>query len=441
MGRVSPPRRKFCTRGQFVSTWGKITRSKKRSLASVATAAAQGDRGRALGLASSHLRSSSAKAHALRKVTDFEVARLGEALARARSMDLLEPQQKPVRWHYEEKSYGRYRMVCDLPVRVRVGQHMAKELIRAQWSPRSHIFDWPGHGGCQGAVAAIRDAVNNHGRYVVSADIRDCYPTFNPDYLYNTNMLPPEFVCAMLDSRQFRYRVTGDIPSSVDHTEQTRPRGLMQGGAASSTFIALALNDLREFLPEGVVPIIFSDNVILVCRSKVECEAAATALGRYLNDNPAGAFSPSLETAWLRRHCDDAQDLTAATMPRYFEQLGYSFALNDSGECTAYPSASNLVKAQERILEFIHRTSVGAAGGVTFEEALEDSLSGFVARSAETDEFVRAMLEPDYILASRATTAPRDPNAPHGFKIIKGIPVRIRLRKGETETPPWEVGL
>ena len=331
-----------------MTTWGRITRAKRLSLANVAHAASGGDEHRALDLARSHIRGTSEKGHALRRVTKFEACNINTTLDSAARLDLFRPELPPIAWRYEEKRHGRYRIVCDLPLAVRVGQFIAKELIQAQWSARSHIFEWPGHGGCQGAAAAVLDALNTHGRYDVSAGIRDCYPTFNPEYLYSTNMLPPEFVETMLDSRQFRYRVTGDIPSSADHTERTRSRGLMQGGAASSAFLALALDDLPDHMLDGVVPIVFSDNIVLVCGSDAVCEAVVTALGRYLNDNRVGAFSPSIELACVRCHAQDADDPQACPLPRSFEQLGYCFCTNSSGDCIAVPAAANERKAFQR---------------------------------------------------------------------------------------------
>lgn len=190
--------------------------------------------------------------------------------------------------------------VCPL----RVAQTLAKDLMHAQHEPASHIHDWPDRGGCPGAVAHARDAIQHHGRYVVVADIRDCYPSFNPDYLYQIDLLPPEPSRAALDSRELRYSLRGDVPYGYDRTEQTRPRGLLQGGAASSSILAYALNDLPEHLPNDVVPICQSDNFIIVCRSRVECEAAAEALSRYYAATRRARFLHAwkwcgFETHWM----------------------------------------------------------------------------------------------------------------------------------------------
>ena len=418
-----------------MKTWGRITRAKRLSLAKIADTAASGDMPHALDLARSHVRKTSVKALALRKVTNFGESNLNATLKRAADLNLLQPELQPVRWRYEEKASGRYRLVCDPPLTVRVAQHIAKELLHAQWSAQPHIFEWPGHGGCQGAVAAVRDALNNHGRYVVSADIRDCYPTFNPDYLYTTNMLPPELVETQLDSRQFRYRVTGDIPSSVDHTEQTRPRGLLQGGAASSAFLAIALDDLPAHMPDGVVPIVSSDNIILICRSEIDCNAAATALGRYLNDNPAGAFSPSIELAWVRSHAEDANDPDAAFLPRSFEQLGYCFGTNSSGGCIAVPSAANELKAFQRAADYIAGQSRGNSQTLTFQDIVQEAFAGFPARSAEADEYFASVIEPEFVAMCRSRQVRVTGPAPLGYACVDGLLVRIRTRL--PPTPPW----
>lgn len=394
-------------------TWGLLNRSSRKSLQKISTATQAGGihTSTVPGQVDRHLRKVSSKAIAIRKVTGFAEADKRSVTAQAQRMDLFQPHRAKLRWRYEEKNMGRYRKVCDLPTRLRVGQHMAKELLRAQHTPRPHIFDWPDRGGCPAAVAQTREAIEAGYRFLVVADIRDCYEHFDPAFIYTTNLLPPEFVRAALDSREFRYGRIGCQPNGHNTTEHTCPRGLLQGGAASSTLLALALDDLPDHLASEVVTIAQSDNIILACRSQIECEAAATALGRYLHDNPAGTFSPRIEQVWMRPSSLQGAPCSATTWPHRFEQFGYSFYLGECGRCEVGLSQSNLIKIAERFQDYLEGLAAHQQPIQTFEGELTELLAGFPALSASTVEFVSELLRPEFVwhLLARSCASRSDP--------------------------------
>lgn len=380
-------------------TWGQLKRSKKRRLAEVELAAREtGIHGSTLPRVREHyLGNKSVKAVSLREVSKHRICSKREAIGRAENIDLLRPYSGAVNYRYEEKPNNRgYRLTVNLPLKLRLAQTMAKELIRAQHVPAEHIFDWPNRGGCPGAVARTGEAIERFGRYVVVADISDCYSSFDPDYLYQTNLLPSEFIRAALDSRELRYNLMGKVPFGYDDTEQTRPRGLLQGGAASSSFLAFALNDLPEHLPDNVVPITQSDNIIIVCRSRVECEAANNALGRYLRDNPAGAFSPRTELVWLRNPLDDGDSATAS-WPHRFEQFGYSFSLRERGECEVGLSHANIMKVMTTMHDYLNLLQPQQASIDDFDDELRLRLAGFPALTESVIDCIAAMLQPDFV--------------------------------------------
>lgn len=380
-------------------TWGQLKHRKKRLLAAVGIGSRETgiirstlDRARVR-----YLQNASVKALALRDASKYAISDRREALARAEALNLFEPYTRVVNWEIVEKPNGRgHRTVVKLPVALRAGQIMAKDLIHEQHEPAGHIFDWPGRGGCPGAVARTREAIEKFGKYVVVADIQDCYPTFNPDYLYQTNLLPSEFIRAVLDSRELRYNLRGYVPYGYDDTEQTRPRGLLQGGAASSSILAYALNDLPEHLPNDVVPICQSDNIIIVCKSRVECEATDEALGRYLRDNPAGAFSPRTELVWVRDPLDTS-DPAAASWPARFEQFGYSFSLRERGECGVGLSHANIIKVMRAMHDYLEFLQPQQAPIDDFDDELRLRLAGFPALSESEIDQIAAMLEPDFV--------------------------------------------
>lgn len=381
-------------------SWGQLTRRSRESLKSISVATEAGgiSASSVPGRVDRHLRSNSSKAVALRRATEFAQANKQVTLDRAANIDLFQRHRSKVRWRYEAKPFGRYRKVCDLPPRLRVAQLMAKDLVRAQHTPRDHIFDWPDRGGCPGAVARTRQLIDEGYRFLVVADIRDCHEAFNPDFIYTTNLLPPEFVRAALDSRELRYGRKGYVPNGHNTTEHARPRGLLQGGAASSSFLALALNDLPDCLQGDVLSVVQSDNIILACQSQVECSAAANALGRYLRDNPAGAFSPRLEMKWIRANMLDYQPFSAASWPNWFEQFGYSFQLNQQGQCEVGLSQANLIKAASRLQDYLGSLSHREAPHIGFDEKITELLAGFPALTGGSAAFISELLQPEYVL-------------------------------------------
>ena len=382
-------------------SWKELTRRKKKAPEGIRIAANSDGlvREATAGMVDRFLRNASAKAVTLRRSSDFAKASKAKALAEASRIDLFAARRKPIGWNLVEKPSGGHRTVCNLPVYMRVGQTMAKEVIHAQHHPKQHIFDWPDRGGCPGAVAAARTAIQDHGRYVVVADIVDCYSSFNPEYIYQTNLLPAEFVRAALDSTQYRFAYRGDTPLyDMGYTEQTCPRGLLQGGAASSALLAVALDDLPDHLPNGVVPICQSDNIMIVCRSAVECDAAADALVRYLRDNPAGTFSPRLEKYWLRTLSEDARDPQSASWERRFEEFGYTFQLNDHDECQVGLSHSNLIKVARRFVDYLDNLPPYQSPILAFDAEMTERLAGFPALTSDQRRFLHELLEPDFTL-------------------------------------------
>ena len=200
----------------------------------------------------------------------------------------------------------------------------------------------------------------------------------------------------MLDSRQFRYIRKGPIPYWYDHVEQTCPRGLLQGGAASSSLLALALDDLPDHLPSEVHSIVQSDNIIIVCRSREECEAAAETLGRYLRDNPAGTFSPRIETYWLRHDLRDSSDPDALSWEAEFEQFGYLFRIGQNGQCETNLSMPNLIKTMARISEYLGALNSNQYPILSCADELKERLAGFPALTANGVDVVSQLIEPEF---------------------------------------------
>lgn len=339
-------------------TWNDLKRAQRKSLKEIVIAARpESQYANAFpGRLNRHFHKDACKALALRKIRGLGVGQANEALKSASRMNLFEAHRSPIKWWYMPKASGRgHRKICSLPPRLKVSQIIAKDVLHALHTPRDYIFDWPGRGGCPAATARLREVINGGARYILVADVRDCYESFNPQFIYDRGLLPSELVQSALDSRQFRYHhvVRDNDPSIMEgHTEHPNPQGLLQGGAASSALLAIAFDDLADHLPTGVTPIVYSDNIVLACRRRGECDEAEETLSRFLlNGCSAGSFSLRIEKIWFRSNPFDSSDPEAAGWDREFEQFGYWFQPGNSNECKIHISEKNIRRICKRIEE------------------------------------------------------------------------------------------
>lgn len=188
-------------------------------------------------------------------------------------------------------------------------------------------------------IREITDAIKDCEQWVVIADVRRAFPTFNPSAIYELHSLPENLVRRAIDSRNLNFTggmrsnpIWGEDTSMCDDLEMD-PTGLLEGSPASNAIFSVFLNDLPDHLSEAVRPFVYCDNIVLVCPSEACAEQAASSLVRYFSDHRAGPF-----------------EVTSECKPVWhgFDHLGYSITHN-SGVTRLGLSARNWEKLHQRI--------------------------------------------------------------------------------------------
>jgi len=243
-------------------------------------------------------------------------------------------------WRTDQKSTGGDRPVCcKLPAQVHLGQVIGKDLITAQLRPDPRVFDWGRRGRLRYADALAR-AIERDGPFVATMDIQSCHQSVDPDALYRLNVLPPELIRWSIDHRNLRFRQLQSEKLTRMHTlplKPTGPRGLLQGGSASSALLTALIGHSVTAVRQAYCQN-YSDNFVLVGRTPAVVQQAAGELARIVAECRAGRleFHPYQVV--------DARD--------GFEQLGFHFQLIGD-RVRVSPSTGNLNRMMKRIEERI----------------------------------------------------------------------------------------
>ena len=325
------------------------------------------------------LTSSKSKAATMLQLTPITSLTVPAMLSAADGMDLLSPCREVIPWHLVEKASSGLRKVVCPPLRIRVGQALALDLLRAQFTPGGHIFNWRGRG-CPRHVAAIKECLETYGQYVIIADIRECHASVNVDALYNYEFLPSELIRYSLDHRQLSFGRLGAASSnddvglySVPDREQADPRGLLEGGAASDALLALLLNDLPDHLPRNSRAFVFSDNIVVVSTSASASTRALNALVRYLTEHPGGPFS-------IRSQSCHARD--------GFEHTGYQFQAASDGTVDIALSHSNALRSVTRLMQSFRPLSTQALSQIDPRALAREILTAYPALGSSDREML-----------------------------------------------------
>jgi hypothetical protein len=151
-----------------------------------------------------------------------------------------------VLWRADPKKTGGERPICcKLPAQVHVGGVIAKDLGSAQLRPDPRVFDWSGRGRHRYANS-LAQSIIREGPFVAVADIKSCYQSIDPEALYRLDFLPTELIRWSLDYRNLSFRRVDGCHAVACHASDgnpTGPRGLLQGGPASSVLLTALIGD------------------------------------------------------------------------------------------------------------------------------------------------------------------------------------------------------
>ncbi len=183
-----------------------------------------------------------------------------------------EYQPKPVRQVWVPKARGGLRPLALWALRDRVAQRVVYDLLaptfEAQFLPCSFGFR-PGLG-VQDAVAALQRQRDEGLRWVVDADIEDCFGSIPTDRLM-------KLVAARVDDRLLRRYVRGWLEADIMNSADGRPRkaGTSQGSVLSPLLANVYLHQIDlMMMQKGLAFLRYADDFVICCRRRRDAEAA-----------------------------------------------------------------------------------------------------------------------------------------------------------------------
>jgi hypothetical protein len=247
-----------------------------------------------------------------------------------------------VTWQTKAKSTVGDRPICRMPAQLHLGQVMVKDLINAQLRPSARVFDWTGRGRHRYANS-LAHAVEREGPFVATMDIKSCYQSVDPDALYRlSNLLPTELIRWCLDHRNLSFRLVrvnenDGLDPNTSELKPTGPRGLLQGGPASSALLTAlighSVTEVRQAYCQSC-----SDNFAVVGRTPAVVQQAAGELARIVAGYHVGRLV--------------FHDYEVIDARNGFSQLGFDFRLIGN-RVRISPNTGNIIKILKRIEERI----------------------------------------------------------------------------------------
>lgn len=328
----------------------------------------------------------------------------GDAFEAAKDIDLFRPYKGEINFYeLRNKNNGKLRQVVRLPSTLKLSHRMADALIKEQFCPGRHIYNWKG----KGTARLLHDMIGAFElgfAHVLLADVNNCYDSIDFKAVYDLKLFPNDFVAAQLDLRQMKFRrnacehLAGEVGERAKVCSlcslagiaepDGQPRfkiNLVQGSPASNALLAVLFDDLPRHLPEGILCFIFGDNIALLAKNEVGLVAAKEALVNYYRHHVAGRLSLKFLYEGLARSG--------------FEHLGYRVGLRE-GHWTVGHSDANFYRMMHRIVaRFPVKMGAEEYHGQQYAITRDDALSvfgeftsGFPAlttdRQAEVFEFL-----------------------------------------------------
>lgn len=251
----------------------------------------------------------------------------------------------PVAWYPKPKRNGGSRLISVLPPDLKAVHYMIAAIIDAHMPFAPSLYGIPG-ASRDDAARALKTLQSSGFHHLAKADIRDCFPSINPDALYQLP-LPKEVIRQTLDYRTMTFTRASDDGSkgafadcrhsrgvSYDNRNPSGPQGLLQGSPASSIILAWLLGGIPHGDDDVVVLLCF-DNIAVAGRTAESVRVMIDTLAVFFSQCPAGPLE-------LR----DCEYYSGEGEPLDF--LGYSF---DPAEVAPVVCPRSLDKLEKALCE------------------------------------------------------------------------------------------
>ena len=192
---------------------------------------------------------------------------------------------EPVETYLAKKPEGGKRRIWVSGPKRRALQCLAKLVLMAIWGPSKFEFAQRGRGRDAAMRLIIYETEKKGGaRWFLTADITNCFGSFNRDQLLEIIPLPR----AVIESCIFIMEGTEVIDKSGCYTSDTAVLSGLPQGSLASLYIASKMLEgvLRELT--GIVKVSHVDDILVGTKTQEEAAANEHRLGVLLAEHPAG---------------------------------------------------------------------------------------------------------------------------------------------------------
>lgn len=242
------------------------------------------------------------------------------------------PLNEPVPVRPEPKKWGGVRMLHNHRLYHRTGQHMILKVMGEYFQPRPFQYTMR---GVPAAIAEAKKLVNAGYVFAARLDIKDFFPSFDPDQLRLELPLPKGVVEHGVVGRHMK--VTMDQETRTGHScPDSLPLtyllllarlGIPLGSACSPIIGAYCLSRLSWVQIDGVAIINYADDFLLLALSQKQLEKAIGELTGAVAIHPGGHFELKLKQV--------------KNVTKGFEFLGHHLRMK-GGELMVTPTEANL---------------------------------------------------------------------------------------------------
>lgn len=204
-------------------------------------------------------------------------------------------------------------------VRDRVVQtavrHVIEPIFEKEFAESSYGFR-PGKG-CKDALREVDRLLKEGYTHVVDADVRKCFERIPHDRLMD--QVKERVADRKVLDLIVRFLKQKIMEDGLEH--EPEEAGTPQGATLSPLLCNIYLNPLDHLMEEiGVKMVRYADDLVMVCRTSAEAEAALKRLGEWVESNG------------LELHPEKTRTVDMNPSGSYFDFLGYRFCRTKQGK-------------------------------------------------------------------------------------------------------------
>ncbi|MBE7184525.1 MAG: hypothetical protein INR68_08980 [Methylobacterium mesophilicum] len=262
----------------------------------------------------------------------------------ARQVDPFVQNDERVFVWFKRKANGDHRPIMSFGLLQKAAQIMVRKALRHQFEPAEGQFAL--QGGRRAACAALQEALQSgEFKWAVLCDVKDCFRSFSLDALERLP-LPKRVVANTVSVNNLNFglpawaigRAYLHILLDFEGTAQGIPQGSSASSVVCEYLLAPVIRCLRE---QGVMVFNYSDNFVVLARTKKEAEDAKHLLTDQFAPHSDQALGNTVLSGWKVARVDQG-----------FDFLGYRMQWK-GGKFQAAPSDKSMASYHARFAEML----------------------------------------------------------------------------------------